>query len=195
MSQGNTPLGVTAEYITYLSKLAKGELTGPKDRFFYDLFVDEDRYGPNAPKSVEEAVEKLRGAWWVEKEDVVQFCLSYILSRHSGVIGWYTRYYLVWALQSYLAVHEQVFNRQCGWEDQYRYEMDLWASEEPERVSLDKLLDNSLPYSEYHNYLFYCFSEGHSQLAVAAFTKQHRKIIYEDLKIFKDVLRSKENAY
>lgn len=98
--------------LVYLVELAKGEHFNDGCVWFYGLFLHQEvRMGVYAPKVLEEILERLRAAWWVEEEDILQQLYLWIhqydidISRPRNVFNALAR-----PLKDWL-VAQRIFNR------------------------------------------------------------------------------------
>jgi len=136
-------------------------------------------------------MQMLRDAWWIEDEDILQFCLFYIgTTKYNWKIPVF-KYYLTWALAKYLAVDQQAFARQryldeyepytqqLALDNQYRTTSSagVLSLEDLIRITGQNLTDT------YYYYLYYCFQYGIGNSRLKHLTRIGRQQITECVRL------------
>lgn len=147
---------VFREAVQELVDLCKGRTYLSASDWFYELFMNRTDYG--CPKSVEEARERLQGAWWVEESELRQQIL-YTIHRYQyvfkkvehkeGLMKCIGR-----ALRDYLIYEQRILSRQTGWEQDYQL-IQSQPDELREVLGLPVVFERSCVFDLFERYLIY----------------------------------------
>lgn len=141
--------GLAYHFIDRLVLLSKGVWTDPGAGKFFNLFIS---YIPPRVESIEEVRNRLQSAYWIEEEDVRQFCYVYLLSQKTHEVG--TLKHLTWAVYEWLSDKQRAMHRSCG------EFIDISVESEKEIIDWEILKDKN--YSLHERYIHYCLSLGYS---------------------------------
>lgn len=186
--------------IDRLISMSKGRETSRAAYKFYYSFTTRNRYsiGRSDLHTTEQVRNELQEAYWVEEEDIRQFCYTWLCSfRNKLGHHFKTRTgvkYLTYALRDWLVGPMKVFSYK-GWEEKYINYLGNQDYEMPQPPLDIQIILGTSPYykylkelSLYNKYLIYCYSLGYSAYTIGKINSCYHKQCKRDRSRLRDEL-------
>lgn len=187
------------ELLATLVSLAKGNTHGHKWLWFHYLFT-----GPSyklRAGSLQEAIEMLRHADWVEEDDLIQELMIVVFRKNITKNDYVARQQLGMRLRDYLTYTERVYRRFCDWSHRLLDDGEPGYCEIPEADIDGRILFGKHPFRNYNlslfdRYIIYLyFVLGLDEKEIGRVLLVDRRQFWRYWQSFKQRIKDKKNEF